>query len=251
MLKMPKPNQKALQSIVRTRSSATTENTNRTRKGAVFLLYSKCDTTTDSRNSFKVRYLCFFMKQLYIIAGPNGAGKTTASYTILPEIFDCYEFVNADEIAKGLSPFNPESVGLQAGRLMLNRIDELIKKEKTFAFETTLSTKSYHSLILRVKELGYEVILLFLCLNSKELAIRRVKTRVTEGGHNIPTDVIERRFENGLQNLFNRYVPIVDSWMLIDNSNEHFDFIAKGSKDEISIINSEKWIELKQKYYGE
>mgnify|MGYP000598248628 CR=1 FL=1 len=190
------------------------------------------------------------MQKLYIIAGPNGAGKTTASYSILPDIFKCFEFVNADEIAKGLSPFNPDSVGIQAGRLMLNRIDELIEKERTFAFETTLATKSYYSRIKRVKKLGYEVILLFLCLNSSELAIRRVKTRVIEGGHDIPEPVIKRRFENGLKNFFNRYMPIVDSWMLIDNSNENFEFIAKGSFKEISYNNEKKWNELKTKYYG-
>ena len=190
------------------------------------------------------------MQKLYIIAGPNGAGKTTASYSILPDIFECYEFVNADEIAKGLSPFNPEGVGIQAGRLMLNRIDELIEKERTFAFETTLATKSYYSRIKRVKKLGYEVILLFLCLSSSELAIRRVKTRVVEGGHDIPEPVIKRRFENGLKNFFNRYMPIVDSWMLIDNSNEYFEFIAKGSFHEISYNNEKKWNELKTKYYG-
>lgn len=191
------------------------------------------------------------MKKIYIIAGPNGAGKTTASYTILPEIFDCHEFVNADEIAKGLSPFNPEGVGLQAGRLMLERINELIEKGKTFAFETTLSTKSYHSLITRAQGLGYQTILLFLALDSKELAIRRVKTRVDEGGHNIPVEVIKRRYDNGLVNLFNRYMPIVDSWLLIDNSNEHFDFIAKGAKSEIDIDNHKKWNLLKEKYHGQ
>lgn len=190
------------------------------------------------------------MKKLYIIAGPNGAGKTTASYTILPEIFDCYEFVNADEIAKGLSPFNPEGVGLQSGRLMLKRITELLKKGKTFAFETTLATKSYFSLVKKAQKLDYEVILLFLCLNSKELAIRRVKTRVIEGGHNIPVNVIERRFDHGLKNLFNRYIDVVDSWLIIDNSDEHFDFIAKGSGNEIEIDNGLKWNELKQNYYG-
>jgi predicted ABC-type ATPase len=190
------------------------------------------------------------MKKIYIIAGPNGAGKTTASYTILPEIFDCHEFVNADEIAKGLSPFNPEGVGLQAGRLMIQRINELIEKGKTFAFETTLATKSYQSLIKRAQNLGYEIILLFLVLNSKELAIRRVQTRVIEGGHNIPTDVIERRFENGLANLFNRYIPIVNSWLLIDNSDEHFDFIAKGSSNKVDIDNPIKWNLLKKKYHG-
>ncbi len=190
------------------------------------------------------------MKKLYIIAGPNGAGKTTASYTILPEIFDCHEFVNADEIAKGLSPFNPEGVSFQAGRLMLERINELIKKGKNFAFETTLATKSYHSLIARAQKMDYEVTLLFLSLNSKDLAIRRVQTRVMEGGHNIPKNVIERRFKNGLLNLFNRYIPLVDSWLLIDNSDEHFDFIAKGFGNEIDIDNVTKWDDLKQKYHG-
>lgn len=191
------------------------------------------------------------MKKIYIIAGPNGAGKTTASYTILPEIFNCHEFVNADEIARGLSPFNPEGVGLLAGRLMLERINELIERGKTFAFETTLATKSYQSLIKRAQVLGYETILLFLYLNSTELAIRRVKTRVIEGGHNIPTDVIERRFENGLVNFFNRYIPIVDSWLLIDNSDEHFKFIAKGSKNEFDIDNPKKWNYLKKQYHGQ
>ncbi len=191
------------------------------------------------------------MKKIYIIAGPNGAGKTTASYTILPEIFNCHEFVNADEIARGLSPFNPEGVGLQAGRLMLERINELIERGKTFAFETTLATKSYQSLIKRAQVLGYETILLFLYLNSTELAIRRVKTRIIEGGHNIPTDVIERRFENGLVNFFNRYIPIVDSWLPIDNSDEHFKFIAKGSKNEFDIDNPKKWNYLKEQYHGQ
>lgn len=111
------------------------------------------------------------MKKLYIIAGPNGAGKTTASYTILPEIFDCKEFVNADEIAKGISPFNPDNVGIKAGRIMLLRIQELLNNEDSFAFETALSTKSYIGLIKKAQERNYEVILLFLALDSQELAI--------------------------------------------------------------------------------
>lgn len=134
---------------------------------------------------------------------------------------------------------------------MLERINELIERGKTFAFETTLATKSYQSLIKRAQVLGYETILLFLYLNSTELAIRRVKTRIIEGGHNIPTDVIERRFENGLVNFFNRYIPIVDSWLPIDNSDEHFKFIAKGSKNEFDIDNPKKWNYLKEQYHGQ
>lgn len=133
------------------------------------------------------------MKNIYIIAGPNGAGKTTASYTILPEIFNCDEFVNADEIAKGLSPFNPDAVAIQSGRMMLQRINYLLANDKSFALETTLSTKSYASLIKKAKSKGYKITLLFLSLDSIELAINRVSIRVKEGGHNIPTDVIRRR----------------------------------------------------------
>ena len=131
------------------------------------------------------------MPNLYIISGCNGAGKTTASYTILPEILNCKEFVSADEIAKGLSPFQPEKVSLEAGRIMLQRIDFLFSIKADFAFETTLSTRSYVNTIKRAKENGYEVTLLYFWLNSQELAIERVKERVKEGGHNIPEQVIK------------------------------------------------------------
>ena len=141
-------------------------------------------------------------KNLYIIAGCNGAGKTTASFTILPEILDCKEFVNADEIAKGLSPFQPEKVAFEAGRIMLNRIDELFKNQENFAFETTLATKTYKQKIKFAKENNYNTTLLFFWLRNSDLAKERVKTRVKEGGHNIPTDVIERRYINGIKNLF-------------------------------------------------
>ncbi len=107
-------------------------------------------------------------KNLYIVAGCNGAGKTTASYTILPEIIECKEFVNADEIAKGLSPFQPETVSFEAGRIMINRINELLKENETFAFETTLSTRSYKNKVLKAKEQGYTITLLFFWLNNIE-----------------------------------------------------------------------------------
>jgi len=149
-------------------------------------------------------------KNLYIIAGCNGAGKTTASFTVLPEILECKEFVNADEIAKGLSPFQPEKVAFEAGRIMLNRIDELIKKEENLAFETTLSTKTYKQKIQFAKQNGYNTTLLFFWLQNTELAKERVKIRVNEGGHNIPKDVIERRYINGIKNLFDIYLELVD-----------------------------------------
>jgi len=151
-------------------------------------------------------------KNLYIIAGCNGAGKTTASFTILPEIINCKEFVNADEIAKGLSPFQPEKVAFESGRIMLNRIDELLKENESFAFETTLSTRSYKNKIKTAREKEYTITLLFFWLQSIELAKERVKIRVSEGGHNIEPDVIERRYLNGIKNLFEIYLPIVDAY---------------------------------------
>lgn len=157
---------------------------------------------------------------LYIIAGCNGAGKTTASYSVLPDLLECREFVNADEIAKGLSPFNPESVAIEAGKLMLQRIELLLSQRKTFAIETTLATRSYASLVKRAHKYGYQVVLLFFWLSSPDMAIERVAKRVSEGGHNIPTDTIIRRYWLGLHNFFNIFAPIVDSWMFFENIDQ-------------------------------
>jgi predicted ABC-type ATPase len=132
------------------------------------------------------------MKNLYVIAGCN-AGKTTASYSILPEILDCKEFVNADEIAKGLSPFQPEKAAIEAGRIMLTRIDELISQKVDFAFETTLATKSHVTRIKKAQKLGYLITLLFFWLRDVELAKKRVVIRINEGGHSIPDATIVRR----------------------------------------------------------
>ncbi len=156
--------------------------------------------------------------ELYIISGCNGAGKTTASFTLLPDVLGVDEFVNADEIAAGLSPFNPAQVAMDAGRLMLKRIGELMGKHKTFAIETTLATRSYGALIDKAHKLGYIVHLLYIWLASPLEAIERVAMRVSEGGHNIPRDVIIRRYYRGKDNLKNIFMPRVDSWMLIDNS---------------------------------
>lgn len=187
---------------------------------------------------------------MYIIAGPNGAGKTTLSYTILPEIFDCDEFVNADEIARGISPLNPEKAGIRAGRLMLGRIKELVLLGESFAFETTLSTKSYRGFIQQAMELGYDTTLLFLTLDSIELAKQRVQTRVSEGGHNIPTQTIERRYSSGLANFFKIYKSIVSRWILVDNSMENFEFIAEGSGSQVVIRSEKMWSHLNETYNG-
>lgn len=179
-------------------------------------------------------------KFLYIIGGCNGAGKTTASFTVFPEILNCKEFVNADEIAKGLSPFNPESVAIEAGRLMLNRIDYLLSQNKTFSIETTLSTRSYVNLIKRAQNLGYYVQLIYFWLETPDLAIRRVAERVNNGGHNIPIDVIKRRYVAGIKNMFNIFMNEVDLWMIYDNSHASRIFVAKGGKNIKMDIVSDK-----------
>jgi predicted ABC-type ATPase len=188
-------------------------------------------------------------RYLYIIAGCNGAGKTTASFTILPDILDCKEFVNADEIAKGLSPFQPEKVAFEAGRIMLHRIDELLYQKENFAFETTLSTKSYKNKVLAAKNKNYNVTLLFFWLKNPELAKERVKTRVLEGGHDIPEDVIERRYNRGIINLFEIYIPITDQVLIFDNSEGQHQLLAeKSSNEELNILDEQKFNELKTIY---
>lgn len=190
-------------------------------------------------------------KNLYVIAGCNGAGKTTASFTILPEILNCKEFVNADEIAKGLSPFQPEKVAFEAGRIMLNRINELLELNENFAFETTLATKSYKSKVVYAQRKKYTVTLLFFWLQNVDLAIERVKTRVLEGGHNIETKVIVRRYKNGIKNLFEIYLPIVDEVLIFDNSVGKPELIAEKIIDsEINILNTTKFNKLIQ-YFNE
>lgn len=184
------------------------------------------------------------MPNLYVISGCNGAGKTTASYTVLPEILDCEEFINADEIARGLSPFNPDKVAIEAGRIMLAKINEFLRKGLDFAFETTLSSKSFLNTIKRAKENGYEVTLLFFWLDSVELAIERVKTRVAEGGHDIPEKVIRRRYYSGIKNLFDLYMPVCDYWMITNNSTPNLELIAEGNYETINKIENNRIFEL-------
>ena len=182
------------------------------------------------------------LPKLYIIAGCNGAGKTTASFTILPEVLGCKEFINADEIAKGLSPFQPESVAVQAGRIMLTRMDELLQKGETFAFETTLATKSYKQKIEWAQANGYEVTLLFFWLDSPNIAKERVAQRVAEGGHNIPLETIERRYYNGIANLFTIYIDMVDICYIFDNSEGRKELIAQKERHkDILIYNNDKF----------
>ena len=183
---------------------------------------------------------------LYIIAGPNGAGKTTASYTLLPEMLNCINFVNADEIARGLSPFSPGTVDVQAARIMIQRTDELLKEGADFAIETTLATRSYVQLVRRAHDRGYKVHLLFFCLESPEQAVQRVAQRVKEGGHNVPEDVIRRRFRLGIANLVNLFIPICDSVLVFNNTNTPARLIARKEfkQGRIEVIEKKMWNQL-------
>lgn len=180
------------------------------------------------------------VRHLYIIAGCNGAGKTTASNTILPKSLLVKEFVNADEIAKGLSPFHPEGMAIEAGRLMLKRIGDLLEAGESFSIETTLAAKSYIHLVRKAHERGYLVHLLFFWLDNVELAKQRVAERVATGGHNIPTSVIERRYIAGIRNLFDRFMKEVDIWILYDNSHNKGERIAFGGRKVVTKVNNQE-----------
>lgn len=154
-----------------------------------------------------------------IIAGPNGAGKTTTAPALLRDILDIPFFINADIIAQGLSGFNPESAALQAGRIMLERLKTLAAQEADFAFETTLAARSYAAWIRGLQRAqGYSLHVVFLWLPRSEMALARVRSRVRRGGHNIPEDVVHRRYEAGLRNFFTLYMPLTASWRFYDNS---------------------------------
>lgn len=188
------------------------------------------------------------MKNLYIVSGCNGAGKTTASYTVLPEILECREFVNADEIARGLSPFNAEGVAIEAGRLMLQRIEELLKEDVTFAVETTLASRLYVNLVKRAQRQGYRVNLLYFWLSSPELAMRRVAERVSKGGHDIPEEIIRRRYTAGINNLFKLFMPVVDYWAIFDNSATPRRIVATGGRKSETVTMEEELLRTIKAY---
>jgi predicted ABC-type ATPase len=178
-------------------------------------------------------------KNVYIIAGPNGSGKTTFAKEFLPDYVNCPNFVNADLIAQGLAPFEPRAAAIKAGKLVLQQIHEYAKRGVDFAFETTLSGKSYTSLLAKLKAKGYVLHLFFLWLPGAELAIARIKERVQEGGHNVPAEDVRRRFVRGINNFFALYEPLFDSWMLFDNSKAKPVLIAKRRNGHREVINEE------------
>ena len=181
------------------------------------------------------------MPRMYIISGCNGSGKTTASYTILPEMLECSEFVNSDEFAKSLSPFNPGAASIAASRYMLRKIYYLLENNKDFSVETTLATRSLVGIINEARKRSYTITVLYLWLKSPEMAVQRVAARVSAGGHNIPEDVVRRRYFMGLNYLFNTYIPICDRWVLADNSVTPFTVVAEGGRDSINIKNQETY----------
>jgi len=181
------------------------------------------------------------LPKLYIISGCNGSGKTTASYTLLPDLLNCREFVNSDEFAKSFSPFDPGAASVTASRYMLMKINYLLDRKADFAVETTLATRSLLQIVRQAQRLGYESTVLYFWLNSPELAIERVRDRVVSGGHNIPDAVVRRRYVMGLQYLFDVYIPVIDRWILADNSKPPFSVVAEGSKDVIYIKDNEKY----------
>jgi predicted ABC-type ATPase len=174
----------------------------------------------------------------YIIAGPNGAGKTTFAKDFLPNYTDCREFLNADLVAAGISPFDPDAAAISAGRVLLSRMRQLISQRRDFGFETTLAGRAYVSLFRQMKDRGYRLHLFYLWLPSVELAIARVADRVELGGHNVPEDVIRRRFAVGGRNLIESYLPLFDTWMLFDSSTHRPREVACSGDGGIRISDS-------------
>jgi predicted ABC-type ATPase len=183
-------------------------------------------------------------KNVYIIAGPNGSGKTTFAKKFLPNYVNCPHFVNADLIAQGLSPFSPRLVAIKAGKLVLEQIREFADKNVDFAFETTLAGKSYLSFLNELKKNSYSVRLFFLWIPNVDIALARIKERVAEGGHDVPEQDVKRRFHRGLYNLFKLYRPILDSWMLFDNSSANPTLIAEEKEGKIKVAKRELWNDI-------
>jgi predicted ABC-type ATPase len=179
-------------------------------------------------------------KDVVMIGGPNGAGKTTAAATLLPRMLNIREFVNADEIARGLSPFNPEGIALAAGRLMIERMYELIRGGQSFAFETTCSGRGHVRTLLKCREAGYRLTSIFLWLTSPKVALMRVARRVAQGGHRIPDKVVIRRYAAGLKNLQQFYLPIADIAYIYDNTDRGGVLIAERQPGSPLVVRDDR-----------
>jgi predicted ABC-type ATPase len=177
------------------------------------------------------------VREVIMLGGPNGAGKTTAAASLLPAALGIREFVNADDIARGLSPFNPEGTAVAAARLMIERIQALARAGESFAFETTCAGRGYARLLLMCRAAGYRLNLVFLWLPSAEAALARVARRVREGGHGIPDDVVVRRYAAGLRNMRRLYLPLVDAALIYDNSGAGRVPIAERGLDASLVVH--------------
>lgn len=186
-----------------------------------------------------------------MIAGPNGAGKTTTAMSLIPNFTMIYEFINADEIAKGLAPLHPESMSLTASKLMLKRLKELLTAHRTFAFETTASGTNYIRHLDEAKTNGYEVHLLFLWLSSPDLAVKRVAKRVSQGGHNIPEETVRRHYHAGLKNLVRHYLPLSDTALILDNSIAELNktIARKDAMNGLKLEDADIWKEIERTAY--
>jgi predicted ABC-type ATPase len=173
---------------------------------------------------------------LYVIGGCNGAGKTTFAKEFLPHEVNCLRFLNADEIARGLSPLKPEAAGVKAGRILLKEIQENLAKHQTFALESTLSGKTYIRMFQKAKDLGYEIELHYLWLPSAEIAIKRVRERVKKGGHHVPASDIRRRYGRSLQHLVDDYLPMAGSWAVWNNERKPAKLLAHSLLDEVTSL---------------
>jgi predicted ABC-type ATPase len=186
--------------------------------------------------------------EVYVIAGPNGAGKTTFAREFLPNYADCKNFVNADLIAQGMAPFSPDTAALRAGRAMLNEIQSFAEKRASFGFETTLSGRGQVALLRRLKVEGYQIHMFFLWLKTVDLAVSRVRERVSRGGHNIPEPTIRRRFERSARNFLLHYRRLADVWTLFDNSGAIPKIVAVGKDQSVRIIKKAIYSELVSRY---
>lgn len=190
------------------------------------------------------------MPNVYIIGGANGSGKTTVAKRLLPNFLGIYEYVNADEIAAGLSPFKPESVAIQAGKLMLERLEYLKNTQTDFAFETTLAARSFAQFLRECKSLSYTINLIYFWLQTPELAVARVQSRVASGGHNIPEEVIRRRYQRGRINLNQLYLPLAQKWIVYDNSKDEPNLVAERPFQQQPIIyESDIWQKITEVVY--
>ncbi len=182
-----------------------------------------------------------------IIGGPNGAGKSTCAASLLPVELNIRQFVNADTIAIGLAAFAPETAAVQAGRVMLQRLAELARERQSFAFETTLASRSFAPFSRRLREDGYVVHLIYVWLRSPELALQRVAARVSQGGHSVPEATVRRRYARGLTLFRELYRPLADSWVLCDNSGDGPVVVVRGRQGSVEqVFHQELWDEIER-----